>query len=32
MKLREAAPCIFLGVLMAAGIITAITFGVIHII
>lgn len=32
MKLKHAVPCIFLGVLMAAAIITAITFGVIHII
>lgn len=32
MKLKESVPCIFLGVLMAAAIITAITFGVIHII
>lgn len=32
MKLRHAVPCIFLGVLMAAAIITGITFGVIHII
>lgn len=31
MKLRHAFPCIFLGVLMAAAIMTAITFGVIHI-
>lgn len=31
MKLKHAVPCIFLGVLMAAAIITAITFGVIHI-
>lgn len=31
MKLKHAVPCIFLGVLMAAAIITAVTFGVIHI-
>lgn len=32
MRMRQALPCIFLGVLMAAAIITALTFGVIHII
>lgn len=31
MKLKHAVPCIFLGVLMAAAIITTVTFGVIHI-
>ena len=31
MKLKSAWPCIFLGVLMAAAIMTALTFGVIHI-
>lgn len=32
MRMKQALPCIFLGVLMAAAIITALTFGVIHII
>lgn len=32
MPLRKAVPCIFLGVLIAAGIMTAVTFGVIHIV
>ena len=31
MRMQPALPCIFLGVLMAAAIITALTFGVIHI-
>lgn len=31
MKFRHALPCIFLGVCIAAAIITAVTFGVIHI-
>ena len=30
MKLKDAVPAIFLGVLIAAAIMTAITFGVIH--
>ena len=32
MHMKQALPCVFLGVLMAAAIITALTFGVIHII
>lgn len=32
MRLKSAVPCIFLGVCIAAGIMTAITFGVIHVI
>lgn len=32
MRMKQALPCIFFGVLMAAAIITALTFGVIHII
>ena len=32
MDIKKSLPCIFMGVLMAAAIITAITFGVIHII
>lgn len=32
MRMKQALPCIFLGVLMAAAIITALTFGVIYII
>ena len=31
MRMRKAVPSILLGVLIAAGIMTAITFGVIHI-
>lgn len=31
MRLKSAVPCIFFGVCIAAGIMTAITFGVIHI-
>lgn len=32
MRLKHAVPCIFLGVLMAAAIMTAVTFGVIHVV
>ena len=31
MKVRQALPCVFLGVCIAAAIITAVTFGVISI-
>ena len=32
LKPKSAIPCIFLGVLLAAGIMTALTFGVIHVV
>ena len=32
MRMKQALPCIFLGVLLAAGIMTALTFGVIHVV
>ena len=31
MRIKKAVPCIFLGVLIAAAIMTCITFGVIHV-